>query len=46
LQADKIQTIIKAANVLDVEPIWASLFAKVRRTETHEFAIDGGNRDG
>ena len=31
LQADKIQTIIKAANVADVEPIWASLFAKVRR---------------
>ncbi|KAM7207603.1 60s Acidic ribosomal domain containing protein [Naviculisporaceae sp. PSN 640] len=26
--ADKITTIIKAANIADVEPIWASLFAK------------------
>ncbi|KAI5784576.1 60S acidic ribosomal protein P1 [Geopyxis carbonaria] len=26
--ADKIQTIIKAAGVADVEPIWATLFAK------------------
>lgn len=39
-QSDKIQTLIKAANVADVEPIWASLFAKVRNTETaHEFTI-------
>lgn len=29
-QADKISTLIKAANITDVEPIWASLFAKVR----------------
>jgi large subunit ribosomal protein LP1 len=28
LQADKLNTLIKAANVADVEPIWASLFAK------------------
>ncbi|KAK4224739.1 ribosomal protein 60S [Podospora fimiseda] len=28
ITADKIQSIIKAANVADVEPIWASLFAK------------------
>ncbi|AEO63606.1 ad01fddb-eecb-4291-9a1a-61302e97463f [Thermothielavioides terrestris] len=28
ITADKIQTLIKAANVADVEPIWASLFAK------------------
>ncbi|KAM7218728.1 60s Acidic ribosomal domain containing protein [Rhypophila decipiens] len=26
--ADKLTTLIKAANVVDVEPIWASLFAK------------------
>ncbi|MCJ1469339.1 60S acidic ribosomal protein P1 [Pseudocyphellaria aurata] len=26
--AEKLQTIIKAANVDDVEPIWATLFAK------------------
>jgi len=26
--ADKLQTIIKAANVHDVEPIWTTLFAK------------------
>lgn len=31
MQADKLQTLIKAANVDDVEPIWATLFAKVRR---------------
>ncbi|KAK3377711.1 60S acidic ribosomal protein P1 [Podospora didyma] len=28
ITADKLSTLIKAANVLDVEPIWASLFAK------------------
>ncbi|KAL2262458.1 hypothetical protein VTK26DRAFT_1242 [Humicola hyalothermophila] len=28
ITADKIQTIIKAAGVNDVEPIWSSLFAK------------------
>jgi large subunit ribosomal protein LP1 len=28
ITSDKIQTLIKAANVVDVEPIWASLFAK------------------
>ena len=30
VQADKLNTIIKAAGVPDVEPIWATLFAKVR----------------
>ncbi|KAK4249093.1 60s acidic ribosomal protein-domain-containing protein [Corynascus novoguineensis] len=28
ITSDKIQTLIKAANVADVEPIWSSLFAK------------------
>ncbi|RYP75683.1 hypothetical protein DL769_003771 [Monosporascus sp. CRB-8-3] len=28
ITADKLQTLIKAANVTDVEPIWTSLFAK------------------
>ncbi|KAJ3554442.1 hypothetical protein NPX13_g10607 [Xylaria arbuscula] len=28
--ADKLQTLIKAAGVADVEPIWTQLFAKVR----------------
>lgn len=28
-QADKLQTILKAANVEDVEPIWTTLYAKV-----------------
>jgi large subunit ribosomal protein LP1 len=28
-QADKLQTLIKAAKIEDVEPIWCSLFAKV-----------------
>ncbi|KAK1770887.1 ribosomal protein 60S [Phialemonium atrogriseum] len=28
ITADKLQTLIKAANVPEVEPIWASLFAK------------------
>lgn len=30
-QADKLQTLIKAAGIVDVEPIWTSIFAKVRR---------------
>ena len=29
-QADKLNTLIKAAGIDDVEPIWTSLFAKVR----------------
>jgi hypothetical protein len=29
LQADKLQTLLKAAKVDEVEPIWTSLFAKV-----------------
>lgn len=28
-QADKLLTLIKAAGIEDVEPIWTSLFAKV-----------------
>ena len=28
-QADKLQTVIKAAKVDEVEPIWTTLFAKV-----------------
>ena len=28
-QADKLQTVIKAAKVEEVEPIWSTLFAKV-----------------
>ncbi|KAI1817346.1 60s acidic ribosomal protein-domain-containing protein [Poronia punctata] len=28
ITADKMQTLIKAAGVVDVEPIWTSLFAK------------------
>lgn len=40
VQADKLTTLINAAKVPEVEPIWASLFAKVRRIayipeETH-----------
>ena len=35
IQADKLQTLIKAANVADIEPIWTSLFAKVRATTPH-----------
>lgn len=30
LQADKLQTILKAAKVEEVEPIWTTLFAKAR----------------
>ena len=29
-QADKLQSLIKAANITEVEPIWTSLYAKVR----------------
>jgi large subunit ribosomal protein LP1 len=28
-QSDKLQTLIKAAKVEEVEPIWTSIFAKV-----------------
>ncbi|KND88376.1 60S acidic ribosomal protein P1 [Tolypocladium ophioglossoides CBS 100239] len=28
ITADKLQTLIKAANIQDVEPIWTSIFAK------------------
>ncbi|KAI1344786.1 ribosomal protein 60S [Xylariaceae sp. FL0016] len=28
ITADKLQTLLKAANVVDVEPIWTQLFAK------------------
>ncbi|KAF8252904.1 ribosomal protein 60S [Wilcoxina mikolae CBS 423.85] len=28
ITADKLTTLVKSANVADVEPIWASLFAK------------------
>jgi len=28
ITADKLNTIIKAAGIIDVEPIWATLFAK------------------
>ncbi|KAG5922700.1 60S acidic ribosomal protein P1 [Claviceps capensis] len=31
ITADKLQSLIKAANIQDVEPIWTSMFAKVRR---------------
>ena len=30
-QADKLQTLLKAANITDVEPIWTTLFSKVRK---------------
>jgi hypothetical protein len=29
-QADKLQSLIKAAKIEEVEPIWTTLFAKVR----------------
>lgn len=29
LQSDKLQALIKAAKVEDVEPIWTTIFAKV-----------------
>jgi hypothetical protein len=31
-QPDKLMTLIKAANVEEVESIWTTLFAKVQRT--------------
>lgn len=33
-QADKLQTLIKAAGIADVEPIWTSLFAKVHTSSS------------
>ncbi|KAK0708790.1 hypothetical protein B0T21DRAFT_376958 [Apiosordaria backusii] len=41
ITADKIQTIIKAAGIEEVEPIWASLFAKVRNIEIPAFRTPG-----
>lgn len=41
-QAEKLQTLISAAKVADVEPIWTSLFAKVhtpRLTQPNKSAI-------
>lgn len=32
-QADKLQSLIKAAKIEEVEPIWTTLFAKVRTLE-------------
>jgi hypothetical protein len=32
-QADKLQSLIKAAKIEEVEPIWTTLFAKVRTIE-------------
>ena len=29
-KAEKLQTLITAAKIVDVEPIWTTLFAKVR----------------
>lgn len=29
MQADKLQTLLSAAKVQEVEPIWTSIFAKV-----------------
>lgn len=34
-QADKIQTLISAAKVEEVEPIWATIFAKVNIWNPH-----------
>jgi len=31
-KAEKLQTLITAAKITDVEPIWTTLFAKVRNT--------------
>lgn len=41
-QADKLQALIKAAKIEDVEPIWTSLFAKVRQTAI-DFRSTGEN---
>lgn len=38
-QADKLQTIIKAANVQDVEGIWTTLFAKVRLSSIFAYLV-------
>ena len=33
IKAEKLQTLITAAKVADIEPIWTTLFAKVRTTQ-------------
>ena len=39
-QADKLNTIITAAKIQDVEPIWATLFTKVRPRAYPDFEED------
>ena len=39
-QADKLNTLIKASNVEGVEPIWTTLFAKVRFKGMVERGVD------
>lgn len=36
-KSDKLLTLIKSANVEDVEPIWTTLFAKVRILDTGQW---------
>ena len=43
-QADKLQTIIKAANVQDVESIWTTLFAKACLGSMLVFTVIDPNR--
>ena len=44
-QADKLQTLIKAAKIEDVEPIWTTLFAKVRTFTMANFRNWGMDSD-
>ncbi|KAG6008660.1 60S acidic ribosomal protein P1 [Claviceps maximensis] len=39
ISADKLQALIKAAGLQDIEPIWTSIFAKVRRRRD-QFPLD------
>jgi hypothetical protein len=45
IQADKLQTLIKAANIEDVEPIWTTLFAKVRGHNQYDVGTRGMGAD-
>ncbi|KAK2596703.1 60S acidic ribosomal protein P1 [Conoideocrella luteorostrata] len=47
ITADKLQTLIKAANIQDVEPIWTSIFAKaLEGKDIKELLVNVGSGGG
>ncbi|CAD6505216.1 BgTH12-00709 [Blumeria graminis f. sp. triticale] len=47
ITADKLQTLIKAAGIVDVEPIWSNLFAKaLEGKDVKELLLNVGSGGG